>query len=324
MTAPEPFNPWLHGLSVVVVITTLILIFIGGLVTSTGSGLAVPDWPSTYGYFMFSFPLAQMVGGILYEHGHRMIASIVGMLTVVLAIWVWRVETRKWVKWLAVLALSSVVLQGILGGITVLYRLPTLISVLHGCLAQAFFMMTVAMMTFTSKQWLSHNLNEAARFGPSLARVTIATTLVIYLQLVLGALMRHSGAGLAIPDFPLAFGKLIPPILSKAVAIHFLHRIGAVMVSAAVIVVVVRAVRYYRHQTQVMKPALVLATGLVVQITLAAFTIWTKKAVIPTTAHVATGAFLLGISLYLALLSWRLERAESSGYTRLQTDPISA
>lgn len=312
MTASEPFRLWLHRFSVVVVLATLLLIFIGGLVTSTGSGLAVPDWPSTYGQFMFAFPIAKMVGGILYEHGHRMTASIVGLLTIVLTVWIWRVETRRWLKWLAAFALVSVVLQGVLGGITVLYRLPTLVSVLHGCLAQTFLMITVAIMTFTSKHWLAQDPARVSKLDRPLLRMAATTTLVIYLQLILGALMRHSGAGLAIPDFPLAFGQLIPPIESKAVAIHFLHRVGAVTVSVSVMVVFGRVVKYYRKHPQIIRSAILLAAGLAVQITLAAFTIWTQKAVIPTTAHVATGALLLGLSLYLALLAWRFEQMPSS------------
>src|SRR5688572_2366175 len=101
-----------------VALSTLILIFAGGLVTSTGSGLSVPDWPNTYGWFMFAFPLEKMVGGILYEHGHRLIASTVGIFMIVLTIWLWRVEPRRWVRRLGYLALAAVIAQGVLGGIT--------------------------------------------------------------------------------------------------------------------------------------------------------------------------------------------------------------
>ena len=153
----SPYNIWLHRFAKLVAASTFILIFIGGLVTSTGSGLAVPDWPNTYGQFMFSFPLSKMVGGILYEHGHRMIASIVGFLTVILAVWLWLKEPRRWVKWFGVGALLAVIVQGVLGGLTVLFLLPTPISVLHGTLAQIFFCMTICRLFLHLKVGLKKN-----------------------------------------------------------------------------------------------------------------------------------------------------------------------
>ena len=138
----------LHLFSVLVALSTLVLIFVGGLVTSTGSGHAVPDWPNTYGWFMFAFPLEKMVGGIFYEHGHRLIASIVGILTVILVAWLWRSETRPWVRRLSYIALATVVTQGILGGITVLWFLPDPISISHAGLAQIFLMTTVNLKIF--------------------------------------------------------------------------------------------------------------------------------------------------------------------------------
>ena len=110
------------------------------MVTSTGSGLSVPDWPTTYGSNMFTFPLSKWVGGIRYEHSHRLIASAVGFLTIILAGWTWRVEPRRWVRWLAVACLGAVVLQGLLGGLTVLLRLPPAVSIGHAGLAQIFLL----------------------------------------------------------------------------------------------------------------------------------------------------------------------------------------
>ena len=295
----DSFNIWLHRFAKLVATSTFVLIFIGGLVTSTGSGLAVPDWPNTYGQFMFSFPLSKMVGGILYEHGHRMIASIVGFLTVVLAVWLWMKEPRRWVKWFGVGALLAVIVQGVLGGLTVLFLLPTPISVLHGTLAQIFFCMTICLAVFTSKSWLEKEPNLADPQKPNLQDLALLTIGVVFLQLILGAIMRHTGSGLAIPDFPLAFGKIIPPIQSQQVAIHFLHRIGAVLVSISVLWTCIRIFRSHRSQPALVRTAGVLLSSLSLQILLAAITIWTKKAVIPTTAHVATGAFILGASLFL-------------------------
>lgn len=295
------YNKWLHRLAKLLAASTFVLIFVGGLVTSTGSGLSVPDWPTTYGHFMFSFPLSKMLGGIRYEHGHRMIATVVGVLTLILAVWLWISESRKWLKWLGLGALVAVILQGILGGITVLYKLPTAISVLHGCVAQAFFMMTIAIAMFTSRGWQKPTDQVEDKSHPSLLNLTLLTTGAIYLQLILGAIMRHSGAGLAIPDFPLAFGKIIPPIPSQAVAIHFLHRVGALIVAVFIIWTAIQVRRHHKDEANLTRPALVLVVALIVQISLAAWTIWSQKAVIPTTAHVATGAFILGTSLFLNL-----------------------
>jgi len=295
------YNPWLHRFATLLAGATFLLIFIGGLVTSTGSGLSVPDWPTTYGHFMFSFPLSKMVGGILYEHGHRMVASVVGLMTVVLAVWLWVSEGRRWLKWFGIGALLAVIAQGVLGGLTVLFQLPTPVSVLHGCLAQGFFMMTIAMALLTSRDWCQPSQPQRSEdvSRPRLQTLALVTTFLVYMQLVLGAIMRHSGAGLAIPDFPLAFGKIIPPIESQAVAIHFLHRVGALVVSIFIIWTSIQIYLHHRKENKLVQLATTILVALVVQISLAALTIWTRKAVLPTTAHVATGAFILGTSLVL-------------------------
>jgi cytochrome c oxidase assembly protein subunit 15 len=299
-------NLWLHRFAKLVVGATFILIFIGGLVTSTDSGLAVPDWPTTYGHFMFSFPLSQMVGGILYEHGHRLVASVVGMLVVILAVWLWFKEPRGWVKRLGLLALVAVIIQGILGGITVLFLLPTAVSVSHGALAQTFFCLTICLALFTSNEWQQALVKIEDPRRPSLQILTLVTTAAVFIQLILGAVMRHTKSGLAIPDFPLAFGRIIPPFESYKIAIHFSHRAGALIVSVLVIWTVTRIMRYYRDEKKLLRPALFLFFALVTQLTLGAFTIWTQKATIVTTAHVATGALILGTSLVLALRAYQL------------------
>src|SRR6266581_537626 len=137
----------------IVAASTAVLIFAGGLVTSTGSGLSVPDWPNTYGWFMWAFPVSKMVGGIFYEHLHRLVASTVGFLIVILAIWLARAEPRRWVRRLGYLALAAVITQGILGGITVLWYLPDAISIAHASLAQIVFCLTVTIALVTSKGW---------------------------------------------------------------------------------------------------------------------------------------------------------------------------
>jgi cytochrome c oxidase assembly protein subunit 15 len=294
---------WLHRFAAFVTACTVLLILAGAMVTSTESGLAVPDWPSTYGHFMFSFPLSRMVGGIFYEHGHRLIASTVGMLTIVLAAWTWRADPRPLVRRLALVALATVVLQGVLGGVTVLWFLPAPVSIGHAGLAQIFFCLMVTLTLFTSRGWLT-----AARpvDDPRLRRLTIVTTALVYAQILLGATMRHTGAGLAIPDFPLAFGRLLPPVWTPAIAVHFAHRLGAVVVAVSIAATVRYVLARYRDRPELVRPAILLAGLAAVQISLGGLVVLTARAIEVNSAHVIGGALVLGASLVLALRSRRI------------------
>ncbi|HEX7829264.1 MAG TPA: COX15/CtaA family protein, partial [Thermoanaerobaculia bacterium] len=202
---------WLRRFTKVVAAATLFLIFAGAMVTSTGSGLAVPDWPNTYGTFMFSFPMSKWVGGIFYEHGHRLIASTVGFLVVLQAIWLQMREPKKFVRILGWLSLLAVIVQGVLGGVTVLLLLPKAVSISHAALAEIFFCINVSIAFFTSRWYQSLQTVEKGD-----APVGMAWTLtgIVYLQILAGAVLRHLGAGLAIPDFPLSFGRVIPEFVS--------------------------------------------------------------------------------------------------------------
>jgi len=296
MTAAPLHAPWRHRLALLTLAATLALIFIGGLVTSTGSGLSVPDWPLSYGMLM-----PPMVGGIFYEHGHRMAATAVGLLTLVLAVWTARADSRRGVRRLAWGALAAVVTQGILGGLTVIYLLPTPVSVSHACLAQIFFCLMIALAYTTSREWGSATpVADTARIRGA---ATVATA-VVFTQLFLGAVMRHIGAGLAIPDFPLAFGRILPPFAESAVGIHFSHRIGALLVTVAIVALVLRARR--SADPRFVGPATLALALTLVQIGLGAATVLMEKAVVPTTAHVATGAAILGTCFFLALRAFRL------------------
>jgi cytochrome c oxidase assembly protein subunit 15 len=187
------YNKSLHRFSVFVAICTFFLLFAGGLVTSTGSGLSVPDWPNTYGENMFAFPFSQMVGGILYEHSHRLLASFVGFLTVILAFWIWKKDSRRWMKKLGFIALSAVIVQGIFGGITVLFYLPQFVSATHATLAQTFFCIIISIALFTSHEWFTPKTNILQGTStPTLQSITTTTTLSIFAQLIAGALLRHS------------------------------------------------------------------------------------------------------------------------------------
>jgi cytochrome c oxidase assembly protein subunit 15 len=295
-------NIGLHRFALFTAACTAFLIFVGGLVTSTESGLSVPDWPTTYGWNMFTFPYSKWVGGIFYEHGHRLTASFVGFLTIILTAWAWTRERRAWVRWLSTAALGAVILQGVLGGLTVRYLLPAWISTLHACLAQTFFCTVIALAVFTSPGWKRGlPLVRSRAEGVSLQTLCTMTTAAVYVQLILGALMRHTDAGLAIPDFPLAFGRIIPPFTSGKIVIHFAHRAGAAIVAAMIIWTFSRIMRSYSDHSLLFRPALVMLVLLTVQLALGATTVWTAKAVIPTTAHVLTGALVLGTSFLLTL-----------------------
>jgi cytochrome c oxidase assembly protein subunit 15 len=292
-----------HYLAAGTLACTLFLIFWGGLVTSTGSALSVPDWPLSYG--MIQPPL---VGGIFYEHIHRQIAAGVGFLTLVLAFWTSRREERRGVRRLAWVALAAVCTQGGLGAITVLFFTPLPVSAAHACLAQTFLCLVVALTYATSHE----GTVPAARREDATGLRTAAIALVagVFVQLVLGAIMRHIDRGqaaLAIPDFPLALGQVIPPLDSGPVAIHFAHRVGALVVLVLVGNLVLRAFR--SRDARFTRPALGLVALVLVQVTLGAFTVWTAKAVYPTCAHVANGAAVLATGFFLTLRAFRLTSA---------------
>jgi cytochrome c oxidase assembly protein subunit 15 len=294
-----PRSRGLHRFAVATAVSTLGLIVAGGLVTSTESGLSVPDWPLSYGRLM-----PPMVGGVFYEHGHRMVATTVGILTVILAVLLARKEPRRWVRRLGYLAVATVVAQGVLGGLTVIFLLPTAISVAHACLAQTFFCLAVTLAIVTSPRWRPRA--SFARLPAS--RLAAGAAAAVFVQLVLGAVMRHTKAGLAIPDFPLAFGRLVPRIDSFPVAIAFAHRAWALAVAALVIAAAVGAYRSGLRRSAVFLGLLVPA-----QVALGALTVLSRKDVAITTAHVATGALLLGTSLALSLSVLSAARRQERG-----------
>jgi len=341
----------LHRFAVFTAASTFLLIFAGGLVTSTGSGLSVPDWPNTYGRFMFAYPLEDMVGGIFYEHSHRMIASVVGFLTVILTIWVWRRENRRWVKNLTLLALVSVILQGILGGITVLYLLPTAISVSHATLAQTFFVMVSTIALVTSRWWMERPDPGSGVVTPgetSLTTLAIGVSLMVWVQLILGAVMRHTASGLAVPDFPLAYGAIFPevspqalqqytdtlihddiriaadgPVAAGQVVIHLLHRYWGILTGIVLSWTAVKLFRSAKRFPRLGVLGFTLAIGTVLQVTLGAVTVLMRRPVEVATAHVSVGAFLLVISVITALHSWKLFGAQGVVHTARVREALS-
>jgi cytochrome c oxidase assembly protein subunit 15 len=293
---------WHHRYAKLLVGCTLLLIAAGGMVTSTGSGLSVPDWPTSYGWNMFTFPVSKWVGGIRYEHSHRLIASTVGLLTIVLAVWTWRVEPRAWVRRLAFAALGVVIVQGLLGSITVLFFLPPAVSIGHAGLAQIFFCLTVTIALVTSPGW-KYTVDPVD--DALLRRLAAATTALIYTQIIIGATMRHNNAGLAIPDFPLAFGGLVPHVWNAGVAIHFAHRVGGLLVALAIVATAGHVFYHHGGRRELTRPALLLLLLVAMQLTLGAFVIWSGKNPLINTTHVVNGALVLATSLMLTLRTFR-------------------
>jgi protoheme IX farnesyltransferase len=273
-----------------VVAATVFLIFVGALVTTKGAGLAVPDWPLSFGRLN---PV--MVGGVFYEHGHRLVASGVGFLTLVLAFWASYGGQDSTVRRLSWLALGLVIVQGLLGGLTVLLRLPRPVSIAHGCTAQLFFLTLVAVALYTTPAFrragaaLVGDRASALRLNGFLAVGAVLT------QLLIAATMRHMGAGLVISDFPKSLGRWIPPFTSAEVVINYTHRVMAVIV---LVVLCHFALRVFRERASLPRVVGVLAgwmVGLVLlQITLGAYTVWSARALIPTSWHVVNGALVLG------------------------------
>jgi cytochrome c oxidase assembly protein subunit 15 len=306
----------LHRFAKFLAACTVLLILAGSLVTSNDAGLSVPDWPTSYGWNMFTFPPSMWVANILYEHGHRLIASTVGFLTIVLAVWAWFAEPRRWVRGLAIAALGTVIAQGILGGITVLFYLPAAVSTAHAGLAEIFFCLTVSIALFTSPGWIEGYANRASAkaiaLRPSrpaddavLRHVATATTLLIYTQILIGATMRHTGAGLAIPDFPLMFGHLIPDHWDPKIAVHFAHRAGALVVTLMILATSAHVWYHHRGRQELTRPAALLVALVCIQVTLGALTVLTRRDVWINSVHVVCGALVLTTSLVLTLRTWR-------------------
>ncbi|MCZ6691738.1 MAG: COX15/CtaA family protein [Planctomycetota bacterium] len=266
----------IHRLARYTAEATFILIIAGGLVTSTGSGLAVPDWPLAFGSW---FP--RMVGGVFFEHGHRIIAGMVALLILSLTIWIWRREARRSVKVLASLASVVVLAQVALGGATVLLELPAVISISHAALAQTFFCLTIALVVLTSPGWLASagGKRGAAAGIPALAALA---TVAVFGQLVLGAVLRHTGGGL------------------------LLHVLGAVLVFVLLTVLSLRVFDRQVDQRRLFRPAILLMMLLVVQIALGTVALVAAGSVLATTAHVAVGALILATCVWLSLWSRRL------------------
>ena len=319
-------DPWLHRFAVLTAITTFLLLGLGGLVTSHDAGMSVPDWPTSYGYNMFALPIKFWHGGAFFEHTHRLLASAAGLLTTILTVWLWFKDSRKWMKWLGVLAFLLVAAQGVLGGLRVTMHMDSL-GVFHGVLAQFFFVLTCAIALFTSRFWAELAAKQITFSVPrGLRSHVLFVTILIFLQLVLGATMRHQHAGLAIPDFPAAYGKIWPdtspdaiahynaqrmdvngenPITVFQIILQMLHRLVALAIFAGVASAAWLSVKRLGAANTLTKFAWLWLALIVVQILLGAWTVWSNKAADVATAHVLIGALSLLIGAFWCILAFR-------------------
>jgi cytochrome c oxidase assembly protein subunit 15 len=358
----------LHWYAVVAAASVSLLICSGGLVTSHEAGMAVPDWPNTFGYNMFLFPISRWVGGVFFEHTHRLIASTVGLLTVILCIALFVIESRRWVKTLGLIAVGAVIVQGILGGLRVTEN-DAVLGLFHGCLAQSFFALMATIALVTSRFWesleqagtvenkatnrqslitnqtstrrpvgiaspfakASEDKSEAALHKSPLTshlslltscrRWVVVVTGMVFLQLILGASMRHSHAGLSIPDFPLNYGHLFPPLDAASVdkinqargaaaqpytsawliLLQYVHRLWAVLIVAGLVFTSVRLLRNRFLPLFFRRCASVWMLLVFVQFCLGAWTVLSNKAADVATAHVFCGALTLMLGVLLAV-----------------------
>jgi cytochrome c oxidase assembly protein subunit 15 len=360
--APNKTNPWLFRFAVLTAFVTFLLIGLGGLVTSNNAGMSVPDWPTSYGYNMFALPIKFWKGGIFYEHTHRLLASLVGTLTAILAIWLWVRETQgrsRWtgigailfvfvllgvrqmpvflalltispiviavslyqfsknpksLRWLGMCAFALVVPQGVLGGLRVVW-FKDQIGIVHATIAQVFFIVVCMIALFASRFWKELSASKKNYYIPrNLRTLVLATTLLIVVQLIIAATMRHQHAGLAISDFPLAYGKIWPdtnpdaianynqhrvslteeaPVTAFQIELQMMHRVVAYTIFILVVACAWSAWKRLGGKDSLAKLAFFWLALIFAQVALGAATIWTNKAADVATAHVMVGALSL-------------------------------
>lgn len=311
MTTRRPYQN-VHRFAAFTAVCTFLLLVAGALVTSNDAGLSVPDWPLSYGSLT-----PPMVGGIFYEHGHRMIASFVGLLSIVLAVWLWRAAWRgpadeRWLRWLGVAALGAVVAQGLLGGLTVLFFLPPWVSSAHATLAQIFFCTVASIALFTSAWWQREPDIWRSDFrSPSIHALAVTTVAAVFVQLILGAAFRHK-----------AFG-IVP------------HLAGAVVVTGLIFWLAGALKRRFAGVPELRSAARVLHILIGMQLLLGAAAYWSRLyaatfpqpipvMVVLTVAHVVTGALVLVSTVVVTLICYRLVRPAGAPIVAPVAGPSSA
>ena len=325
--APSPrVNVWLHRYAILTALATLVLIGIGGLVTSHEAGMAVPDWPTSYGYNMFLLPFSMWQGGIFYEHTHRLFASFVGLLTTILMLWLLIAEPRRWLRRLGVLAFCAVVLQGVLGGLRV-RLLKDSLGIPHAALAQLFLVLLSSIALFTAPAWSRSPLEPVtdAMAKSWLRKLLVGLTCLLFVQLLIGAGMRHEHAGLAVSTFPLAYGKIWPStdadallkinqrsaeahgsnlITAGHIHLHMTHRFNALLLLFGVGVFWWNLRRLKGTKAVETKLALAWAVMIFLQACLGAATVLSNKAADVATAHVVLGAASLVLGTILTVTAF--------------------
>jgi cytochrome c oxidase assembly protein subunit 15 len=286
----------LNRFSILVACATFFLIIAGALVTSNDAGLATSDWPLSNGEF-----LPPMVGNMFYEHGHRMIATTVGLLTLALAVYVRIKEKRLWVWRLTLFAVIAVCLQGLLGGLTVKWMLPTAVSTAHATLAQLFFCITVSLAVFTSKSWMEARALPDEEMGTPLRYSCTAALAIIFVQLILGGALRHSAD----------WDHHLPVQMVLA------HIVGAIAVTIALGGTALSVLRRHKGETFLTRPATLALALLVVQLLLGVAAYLTRvqspnepqplnPMISITVAHVACGALVFATTIVLTLRTYRV------------------
>lgn len=284
---------WLHRYAILLAVCTLFLVAAGASVTSKEAGLSVPDWPLSYGKVM-----PEMTGGVFFEHGHRMVATTVGFLTIIMAVWLYRAEPRKWMKTLGFVALGAVILQGLLGGLTVKLLLPPAVSVSHACLAQCFFALTVAIALFTSKGWLEGPEIVADHGWPSLRSLSIVTPAMVLIQIALGAAFRHRAIGV----LPHVIFSMVVTLTILFTATFVLHQFpehrglsaaAKALLGITFLQVMLGILAYYTRSQAAADPLAMVLT---------------------TVAHVATGGLTLASSVVLSIQIRRNVSAQASAH----------
>jgi heme a synthase len=288
---PAMYNRAHHAFAVFTACAACVVITAGALVTSNDAGLSVPDWPTSFGYLV---KVPHFVGGVRYEWSHRMVAGTLVTLTLAIALWTWLVEKRRWMRWLAIGAFCTVIVQAILGGLTVLLFQPPWISTAHATVAQTFFCIAVSIALFTGRKWVEEQPRvEFDTRRPSLVTLTLLSIFVLYVQLVLGGMFRHHGMS------------------------WWPHVANAVIVTFVLAWTAIRAITAYSYIEAVRRPAILVLSLLLTQLCLgfAAFltrVAWGQEAAQPelpmvasTVAHVAVGALLLASTVILAIQAWR-------------------
>jgi cytochrome c oxidase assembly protein subunit 15 len=317
----------LHTIAMLTAGATFPLIFMGGLVTSKGAGMSVPDWPNSYGYNMFLFPPSLWIGDIFYEHTHRLMGTVVGFLSIAMVVAACLTRGARRERWIALAVLVTVCIQGVLGGQRVVLVNLTL-AIVHGCTAQAFFCLTAFAALATTFWWKrARPVPVQDGRGRGLVWLGLVATTAIFGQLIVGALMRHYQAGLAIPDLPLAYGKLLPPTTQSQldainwlrmnrmdlgavtlgqIWLHFGHRMGAILVSGLIIALAGLVLTRYRTQPRLVLPAGLLLFLLSLQLALGVLTVLLRKPADVASLHVAVGALVLVTTFVLTCSAIRL------------------